>query len=70
MLFAYAVVCSQKKGLHIGDQNVYPAQSTAVFIKDLIVMSIGFFERGMKRPESIAVDLASGANELLGDGVH
>ena len=70
MLFAQAVVCSQKKGLHIGNQNMYPAQSAAVFVKDLIVMGVGSFECSVKRPESVAVDLASGMNHLLGDGAH
>ena len=70
MLFAQAVICSQKERLHIGNQNVYPAQSAAVFVKDLIVMGVGSFECSVKRPEGVAVDFASGTNHLLGDGAH
>lgn len=70
MLFAQAMVSSQKKGLYIGDQGVYPAQSAAAFIKDLIAMDAGPLECSAKRPEGVAADLASGTNDLLGDGTH
>ena len=70
MLFAYAMVGSQKKGLRIGDQGVYPAQSAAVFIKNLIVMDVCPLECSPKRPEGVAVDLTSGTNDPLSDGTH
>ena len=47
-----------------------PAQSAAAFIKDLIVVDVGSLECSTKRPEGVAVDLASGTNDLLGDGTH
>ena len=70
MLFAQAMIGSQKRGLHIGDRGMYPAQSAAVFIKDPIVMDIGSLECSAKRPEGITMDFASGTNDLLGDGMH
>lgn len=70
MLFAQAMVGSQKKGLHIGDQGVYPAQSSASFIKDLIVVDIGPLKCNTKRPEGVVVDLASGTNDLPVDSTH
>ena len=47
-----------------------PVQSTAVSIKDLIVIIVCFLERSAKRPEGIAVDLASGTNNLPGNSTH
>ena len=49
---------------------MYPAQCAAVFIKDLIVMGVGYLECNTKEPENIAVDFASGTNDLLGDSTH
>ncbi len=37
---------------------MYPAQSAASFIEDLIVMDVCALEGGPKRPGGIAVDLA------------
>lgn len=44
-LIARAMGGSQEKRLQIGDQGVYPAQSTAVLIKDLIIVDIGSSEK-------------------------
>ena len=68
MLFAQTMVVSQEKGLHIGDQGVHPAQSTAALIEDLETVIIPFAQRRPKRPEDIAVDLTIGAKCPLGDG--
>lgn len=70
MLLAQTMVSSHKNGLYIGDQGVQTAQSTAAFIKNLIVMDVGSLKCGTKRPEDIAMDFASETNNLLGGGTH
>ncbi len=70
MVFAQTMVDSQKKGFHNGNQGMYPAQSAAAFIKDLKVMNVCSPERSPKRLESIAMDLVSKTNDLLGNGTH
>ena len=62
VLFAYAVVSSQKKRFRIGDHDMNPTQSVAIFIKDLIVMDVLSLECSAKRSEGVAVDLASRTN--------
>lgn len=69
MLFAQAMAGSQEKGLHIGNQGVHPAQGTAVFIKDLVMVGISLTQRGTKGSEGIIVDLAARANSTLGSGI-
>lgn len=64
------MVSSQKKELHIGDQGVYQAQGTDAFVKGLRVMDVGPLECSAKRPGSVAVELAFGPKDLLGDGAH
>lgn len=65
------MVGSQEERLQIGDQGVYPAQSAAVLIKDLImVVDIPLTQRGAERPEGIAVDLAARTNDALDDDTH
>ena len=59
MLFAQAMVGSLEISLQIGDQGVYPAQSAAVLVEGLVMMGIPLTQRGAKRPEGIAVDLAA-----------
>lgn len=70
MLFDQTMVGSQEKGLHIGNQDVHPAQSAAVLIKDLEMMVIPLAQRGPKRPKGVAVNPAAGTNCLLGNGWH
>lgn len=53
MLFAQVMISSQKEGLQIGEQNVYPAQSAAVLVKDLVMVGIPLTQRGAKRPEGV-----------------
>lgn len=59
------MVGSQEERLQIGYQGVYPAQSAAVLIKDLIMVDIPLTQRGAERPECIAVDLAARTNDAL-----
>lgn len=40
MLFAQAMIGSQKEELQIGNQSVRPAQSATAFVKDLVMMGI------------------------------
>ena len=49
---------------------MYPAQSAAVLIKDLIMVDIPLTQRGAERPEGIAVDLAAGTNDALDNDTH
>ena len=49
---------------------MHPSQSAAVLIKDLIAMDILSLECSAKRPKCVTMDLASGTNELLGNGAH
>lgn len=70
MFFAYAMISSQEEGLQIGDQGVYPAQGSAVLIKDLVVVDISLTQRGAKGPEGITVNLASKTNGALNSGPH
>ena len=41
-----------------------------MLIEDLVVMDVFSLECSAKRSKSVAVDLASGTNDLLGDGTH
>lgn len=70
MLIAQAVVGSQEKRLQIGDQRVYPAQSAAVLIKDLIMMDMPLTQRGAESPKGIAVDLAARTNDALDNDTY
>lgn len=65
MLIAQAMVSSWEEGLQIGDQCVYPAQSAAVLIKDLIMMDIFLTQRGAEKTEGIAVNLTTRTNDVL-----
>lgn len=70
MLFAQGMISSQKEGLQIGDQDVYPAQSAAVLAKDLVMVGIPLTQRGAKRPEGVAIDFAAKTSGTLGNGTH
>ena len=49
---------------------MYPTQSAATFIKELIVMDAGSLECSAKSLEGVAADLASRTNELQGISTH
>ena len=64
------MVGSLEKSLQIGDQGVYPAQSTAALAKDLVMMGIPLTQRGAKSPEGVAVDFAAGTNGTPDNGTR
>ena len=49
---------------------MYPAQGTAVLVKDLVMMDMPLTQRSTKRPEGIAVDFAARANGTLSNSAH
>ena len=49
---------------------MYPAQGSAVLVKDLVTVGISLTQRGMERTEGVAVDFAAWTNSTLGSGTH
>lgn len=61
--------CSGGRTL-IENQDVYPRQSTTVFVKGLVKVNISLTQRGAKRPKDIASVLVAGTNGTLSSGTY